>query len=71
MQVTEIRGTDGQAETILVGRLADQAALRAAVRQVCTVPPAKYRCSDPLMPKKMGHDMGRAAHVDPGGSLLC
>jgi len=27
MQVTETRGTDGQTETILVGRLADQAAL--------------------------------------------
>ena len=27
MQVTEIRGTNGQTETILVGRLADQAAL--------------------------------------------
>jgi hypothetical protein len=27
MQVTETRGSDGQAETILVGRLADQAAL--------------------------------------------
>ncbi len=27
MQVTETRGSDGEAETILVGRLADQAAL--------------------------------------------
>jgi hypothetical protein len=27
MQVTETRGPDGKAETILVGRLADQAAL--------------------------------------------
>jgi hypothetical protein len=27
MQVTETRGSDGQPETILVGRLADQAAL--------------------------------------------
>jgi hypothetical protein len=27
MQVTETRGTDGQKETILVGRLADQASL--------------------------------------------
>ena len=27
MQITETRGTNGQTETILVGRLADQAAL--------------------------------------------
>jgi hypothetical protein len=27
MQITETRGSDGQAETILVGRLPDQAAL--------------------------------------------
>ena len=27
MQITETRGTNGQAETILVGRLADQAAM--------------------------------------------
>jgi hypothetical protein len=34
MQVTETRGADGEAETILVGRLADQAALSGILNQL-------------------------------------
>jgi hypothetical protein len=34
MQITETRGSDGQAETILVGRLPDQAALAGILKSL-------------------------------------
>jgi hypothetical protein len=34
MQITEIRGSDGDAETILVGRIADQAMLSGILNQL-------------------------------------
>ena len=48
MQVTETRGSDGQAETILVGRLPDQAALAGILKTLYEwhLPVIKTECVD-------------------------
>ena len=48
MQVTETRGPDGQAETILVGRLPDQAALAGILKTLYELhlPVVKTECVD-------------------------
>jgi hypothetical protein len=48
MQITETRGPDGQAETILVGRLPDQAALAGILNALYELhlPVVKAECVD-------------------------
>ena len=48
MQVTETRGADGQAKTILVGRLPDQAALAGILKMLYELhlPVVKTECMD-------------------------
>jgi hypothetical protein len=48
MQVTEISGSDKQAETILVGRLPDQAALAGILKTLYELhlPVVKTECVD-------------------------
>jgi len=48
MQVTEVRGPDGKAETILVGRLLDQAALAGILKTLYELhlPVVKTECVD-------------------------